>query len=74
MYGQLFAAPQTGEDKNSRGKAPFRVLPDGQHEHHLVDVRTEATVSDFLRNSIKAIWQKQQDQNAEKVGRVTNST
>jgi protein-serine/threonine kinase len=70
MYDQLSAAPQASGGGNSRQKAPFRVLPDGKHEHHLVDVRTEVTVSDTLRNFIKAIWQKQQDQNAEKVGRV----
>lgn len=74
MYDQLSAAPQASGGENSRQKAPFGVLPDGKHEHHLVDVRTEVTVSDTLRNFIKAIWQKQQDQNAEKVGSVADSS
>jgi protein-serine/threonine kinase len=33
-------------------------------------MRAEVTVSDTLRNFIKAIWQKQQDQKADKVGHL----
>ena len=69
VYDQLSAAPQASGGENSRKKASFRVLPDGKHEHHLINLRTEVTVSDALRIFIKAIWQKQQDHNVEKVGR-----
>lgn len=72
MYDQLSAAPQASGGENSRQKALFRVLPDGKHEHHLIDMRTNVTVSDTLRNFIKTIWQKQQDHNAEKVGHVAD--
>ena len=70
MYDQLSVSPQASGGENFRQKASFRVLPDGKHEHHLINLRTEVTASDTLRNFIKAIWQKQQDQNAQKVGRV----
>jgi hypothetical protein len=66
--------PQAGEDENSRRKASFTILPDGKHEHNLVDVRTEVTVSDTLRNLIKGKWQKQQDQNVEEVGCIAYSS
>jgi protein-serine/threonine kinase len=69
MYDQLSAAPQASGGENFPQKASCRVLPEGKHEHHLINLRTEVTVSDTLRNFIKAIWQKQQDHNVEKVGR-----
>ncbi|KAL5313331.1 hypothetical protein ACEPPN_019064 [Leptodophora sp. 'Broadleaf-Isolate-01'] len=69
IYDQLSAVPQASRGENSRQKASFRVLPDGTHEHHLINLRTEVTVSDTLRNFIKAIWQKQQDHNVEKGAR-----
>ncbi len=70
MYDQL--SPQASGGENFRQKASFRVLPDGKHEHHLINLRTEVTASDTLRNFIKAVWQKQQAHNVEKVGRVAD--
>ena len=59
MYDQLSVSPQASGGENFRQKASFRVLPDGKHEHHLISLQTEVTVSDTLRNIIKTIWKKQ---------------
>lgn len=72
--GQRYTAPQTNEDENHGRNARFTILPGGKHEHNLADMRIEVTISDTLRNLIKAKWKKEQVQNAEEVGRIADSS
>ncbi|KAH8589499.1 kinase domain-containing protein [Bisporella sp. PMI_857] len=59
-------ASARSEDGISRNKKRFKIHPNGNHEHHLVDPRTKVGISENLLNSIRAKWQRQQDQNVEK--------
>jgi hypothetical protein len=69
---QPSTVPQTGADDICRRKACFTILLDGMHEHYLVDMRTEVTIFDTLRNIIKTTWKKQQSDSQE-VGRNADS-
>jgi hypothetical protein len=59
--------------QNYRSRARFRYLPDGKHEHSLVNIRGGATATDTLRYFISARWKKQQVLNAEEVGSIADS-
>ncbi|KAF8860502.1 kinase-like protein [Acephala macrosclerotiorum] len=41
------------EDENARRRARFKVLSGGNHEHHLIDMRTEVGISEDLLNCIR---------------------
>jgi hypothetical protein len=67
--GQRCTAAQIAATRNyRRHKVRFEILPDGEHEHNLVNIRTEATVADTLRSLIKGKWKKRQTPHVEEVG------
>jgi protein-serine/threonine kinase len=56
-------APQITETESyRRRKVRFGILPDGKHEHSLVNIRTEITIAETLRNLIREKWKKRQGQ------------
>jgi hypothetical protein len=46
-------------DENSRQKLRFKLSADGNHEHYLVDARTEVGISESLLLSLREKWWKQ---------------
>lgn len=73
--GQSSTTLQITEIKNyPHQKVRFEVLPDGKHEHNLVSIRTEVTITDTLRNLIKAKWKKWQGQHGGEVGGINRSS
>jgi protein-serine/threonine kinase len=69
---ELSVPPQLTESTNyRRPQVRFGILPHGRHEHNLIHIRTEATITDTLRTLISEKWKKRQGQRSEEVGGIT---
>jgi hypothetical protein len=67
---------QTGKDEAPRRKARFRILPDGKHEHNLVDVGCElrSQYPTPYTTLLRASGRSNKTQNVEEVGRNADSS